>query len=354
MAKVSIKAGTTSKLIDIFVQDSSSTTGGGLTGLVYNAASLTAYYYREGAASATAITLATMTLGTWATGGFIVVDGTNMPGCYQLGIPDAAIAAGAKSVLVMLKGATNMAPLVLEIELTAVDNQSATAFITGVNSLAPPSNWNLASIDGNGRVDVIKVAGTTQTAGDIIGDTNDIQTRLPAALVSGRMDASVGAMAANVMTAAAAAADLTTELQSGLATAASLATVAGYLDTEVADIQARLPAALVGGRMDSNISAIGSDTAALTAFKAGVLSNVVGTCAALSTTTSIISSALTPAGAAADQFKGRIIIFDKDTTTTALRGQATDITASTNAATPTFTVTALTTAPVSGDTFVIV
>jgi hypothetical protein len=56
-------------------------------------------------------------------------------------------------------------------------------------------------------------------------DTNDIQTRLPAALVSGRIDASVGAMAANVMTAAAAAADLTTELQSGLATAAELAKV---------------------------------------------------------------------------------------------------------------------------------
>ena len=68
----------------------------------------------------------------------------------------------------------------------------------------------------------------------------DIQTRLPAALVSGRMDSSTGAMAANVMTAAAAAADLTTELQSGVATAANLATVAGYLDTEIAAILALL------------------------------------------------------------------------------------------------------------------
>ena len=70
----------------------------------------------------------------------------------------------------------------------------------------------------------------TQLSG-IQTDTNDIQTRLPAALVSGRMDASVGAMAANVMTAAAAAADLTTELQNGLATAASLATLDGKVDT---------------------------------------------------------------------------------------------------------------------------
>lgn len=64
----------------------------------------------------------------------------------------------------------------------------------------------------------------TQTAA-IETDTQDIQTRLPAALVSGRMDSSVGAMAANVMTAAAAASDLTTELQSGLATASALSTV---------------------------------------------------------------------------------------------------------------------------------
>jgi hypothetical protein len=54
-----------------------------------------------------------------------------------------------------------------------------------------PANFGLLSIDANGRVDIIKVAGTTQTAGDIIGDTNDIQSRLPAALISGRMDSNI-------------------------------------------------------------------------------------------------------------------------------------------------------------------
>jgi len=43
--------------------------------------------------------------------------------------------------------------------------------------------------------------------GAIQGDTDDIQTRIPAVLISGRMDASVGAMAANVVTASAIAAD---------------------------------------------------------------------------------------------------------------------------------------------------
>jgi hypothetical protein len=170
------------------------------------------------------------------------------------------------------------------------------------------------------HVDVRKVGGTAQTAGDLAALLTALSGRLPAALVSGRMDASVGAMAANVMTAAAAAADLTTELQSGLATAANLATVTGYLDTEIAailtiaqrldtaleldgavyrftlnalelaptggsapsaaairaeidanstqlagiradteDLQARTPAALVGGRMDVSVGAMAAN-----------------------------------------------------------------------------------------------
>jgi hypothetical protein len=101
-----------------------------------------------------------------------------------------------------------------------------------------PTNAELATALGTADDAVLAILGTpvgaslsadvaavkTQTAA-IETDTQDIQSRLPAALVSGRIDASVGAMAANVMTAAAAAADLTTELQSGLATASALATL---------------------------------------------------------------------------------------------------------------------------------
>lgn len=79
-----------------------------------------------------------------------------------------------------------------------------------------------------------------------------------------------------------------------------------------------------------------------------------GTVSTSSTTTSVTTSAMSPATSVADQVKGRIIIFDQDTTTAALRGQATDITASSASATPTLTVTALTNAPASGDTFTIV
>lgn len=54
--------------------------------------------------------------------------------------------------------------------------------------------------------------------GYIDTEISDIQSRLPAALVGGRMDASVGAMAANVVTASALAADAVAEMQSGLST----------------------------------------------------------------------------------------------------------------------------------------
>jgi hypothetical protein len=149
MAKLQVAKGTTSKLIDVFIQDSSSTTGSGLAGLVYNSASLVAYYYREGAASATAITLATMTLGTWATGGFIAVDGTNMPGVYQLGLPNTALAAGANSVVVMMKGAANMAPVVLEIQLT--DDTSGTVNINSpVKRNTALANFTFLMVDTAG------------------------------------------------------------------------------------------------------------------------------------------------------------------------------------------------------------
>jgi hypothetical protein len=71
------------------------------------------------------------------------------------------------------------------------------------------------------------------------------------------------------------------------------------------------------------------------------------------TTTSFTPSVISPSGAGTNSWKGRILIFDNTTTTVNLRGQATDITAVGAGALPLLTYTALTTAPVSGDTFTI-
>lgn len=177
--------------------------------------------------------------------------------------------------------------------------------------------FGAAAAAGTDLASILTDTGTTLQAelDGIQADTEDLQTRLPAALVGGRIDATVDAtgMEAGAVTA----------IQSGLATAANLATVDTVVDAikVVTDAQANI---------------VGS-----------------GTCDTGGSTTAIIASAITPTSIEDDQFNGRIIIFDNDTTTTALRGQASDITDYAHA-TLTLTVTAMSQAPVSGDTFRIV
>lgn len=133
-------AGATSEIWQIFIADSSSTTGAGLINLAFNTASLTAYYHRDTDTTATVMTLVTMTVGTFTSLGFKEIDATNMPGWYQLCPPNAALAAGAKSCGFLLKGAANMAPLPIEVQLTAVNPDSATAFVTSIATVTTVTN----------------------------------------------------------------------------------------------------------------------------------------------------------------------------------------------------------------------
>ena len=163
MAKLTFKAGTTSKDVNILIQDSSVSTGAGKTGIAYNTSGLTAYYHRQGSNAATAITLATKTLGTLATGGFVEVSSANMPGLYELGIPDAALASGATWVVIMLFGVANMAPVTLEIELTAWDNQNATTGgLSALPNAAAAANGGLPTVDANNAVKLQSGTGSNQ------------------------------------------------------------------------------------------------------------------------------------------------------------------------------------------------
>lgn len=71
-----------------------------------------------------------------------------------------------------------------------------------------------------------------------------------------------------------------------------------------------------------------------------------------SSTTSVVCSATSPTSTGNDQFNGRILIFDNATTTTALRGQACSVSDYVSS-TKTFTVSALSVVPASGDTGII-
>ena len=127
----------------------------------------------------------------------------------------------------------------------------------------------------------------------------------------------------------------------------ALTTIQADLD----NIQTRIPAALVGGNMPVDVIAISGSTAAADNLEESTEVIGTGTCTTGGSTTSVVASAVSPASAVNDQFNGRVLIF-KGNTTAALAGQATTI-SDYDHASLTFTVVALTTAPASGDLFTI-
>ena len=120
MKQILVK-GSTSQSIIVFIMDSTSTTGAGKTGLVYNTGSLTCYYVRPGSASAQLSLITQTVTGAWSSGGFVEIDATNLPGYYRLDLADAILASGVNSVAIGLKGATGMVPANIEIQLSTVD-----------------------------------------------------------------------------------------------------------------------------------------------------------------------------------------------------------------------------------------
>lgn len=133
---IQILGGSTSQTVRLFIQDTSKTDGTGLTGLVHNTSGLTAYYAKGATGTATAITLATQTAGgAWTSGGFVAVDGTNMPGVYRLDVPNAALDSEVETI-VMLRGAANMAPVLLRVMGGKSQANAVTASTAVVNAIA--------------------------------------------------------------------------------------------------------------------------------------------------------------------------------------------------------------------------
>lgn len=110
-------------------------------------------------------------------------------------------------------------------------------------------------------------------------------------------------------------------------------------------------ASVESGTQEVNVVSISGDANAADNLKAATRNIVTGTVTgAGSTATNIVLLTISPTPTAADQLKGRILIFDRATATAALRGQASDITGSSTTA---LTVTALSTAPAEDDSFTI-
>lgn len=195
----------------------------------------------------------------------------------------------------------------------------------------------------------------SQTAA-IETDTQDIQSRLPAALTG---DGNIKADALKINGSAPGTqqtGDAYARLgaPAGASVSADIAAVktqTAAIETDTQDIQTRIPAALVGGRMDATVDGTGMESGATAAIAAAVQAGTViyGTADSGASTTVIPVKTLDITLTDADQLKGRLIMFEKSTATVALQGQGAPITAS---STTDITVTAaFTTAPSEDDVF---
>ena len=120
---------------------------------------------------------------TWA-------DGSN-PGAF-VDLTNEATEIGTTGIYYLILTAAEMNFDYIYIRIQTTSAGAKTQHILINTRFAP-------LVNASGRVDVASVAGTAQTAGDIIA-------RLPAALVGGRIDSSVGAVATGAIAAAAFAA----------------------------------------------------------------------------------------------------------------------------------------------------
>lgn len=142
-SKVTVPANKTSYLATFFVPDLSSSTGAGLSGLSEATSGLSAFYMRSNAIASEEIELVELaTLGEFTSGGIKAIDPTNMPGWYQLGVPDdvfawTASSDEANSAVLSIKGAEDMAPVNIEFTIDPT-HMSAKAL--------EPSNTTLADL----------------------------------------------------------------------------------------------------------------------------------------------------------------------------------------------------------------
>ncbi len=176
--KLSIVAGAVNTSVNLFIRDSSSNTGNGLTGLTFNSAGLTAAYSFAGAnAGANVIGLATLAAANsaWSAGGFLELSNTSLAGWYRFDLPNNTVAAGkGRSVAFLFKGAVNMAPCPFECALDGWDNQDG---VRGGLTALPNANAQASgglftrgagagqvNQDANGRLDANVAAINTSAA----------------------------------------------------------------------------------------------------------------------------------------------------------------------------------------------
>ena len=134
---VTIAPGSTSQSIELYL---------GVTGLTASTSGLSARYNRTRTASVSIPLVARTIAQAWTAGGFAEVDATNMPGVYRLDLPDAALAAGADDVTVVVRGAsgTNGAVMTVKLSFGGLTSAETASAVWG----ASPGPYNNATTMG--------------------------------------------------------------------------------------------------------------------------------------------------------------------------------------------------------------
>ena len=128
---ITIAPGSTSQSIELYL---------GATGLTASTAGLSARYNRTRTASVDIPLVARTIAQAWTAGGFAEVDSTNMPGVYRIDLPDAAVAAGADDVTIVVRGASGTNGAVMTIKLSSgglTEAQTAGAVWNAVRATYP-------------------------------------------------------------------------------------------------------------------------------------------------------------------------------------------------------------------------
>ena len=349
MAKLIVEGGATSFIDEIILEDDTVSTGVGKTGLAFGDTGMSWYYKKQGDAAYTAITLATMTEGTWATGGFIESDATNAPGSYEIGIPNAAIAdgfgvvtfylfdsgGGFKPVRWQYTEGLSAADINAEVDTAltdihldhffavsvadeiadnsfAADLVSATGdwstFVANTDSLEAQRNnmgtavdtdisTDISTVDANVDAILVDTSTTLNDKIDVIDGIVDSILVDTGTTLNDKIDVIDGIVDTILVD--------TAELQGDwvnggrldlILDARASQTTADAVETDTQDIQGRLPAALVSGRMSSDAVAISGSTTTADRMQDvydQAISGTVSTANAAATTTTFQTASLT-------------------------------------------------------------
>lgn len=115
MSKFIFPKNSTSKIIPLYIQDN--IFGMPASGIAFNTAGMFCYYHRNTSPIVTQLILQSGVVGTFIPSGFVEIDRSKFQGGYQLCLPDSAYAAGADSVMAILK-CSGVLSSVIEIQLT--------------------------------------------------------------------------------------------------------------------------------------------------------------------------------------------------------------------------------------------